>query len=122
MVHTGALHWLKRYQDWLLAGLAVLCALLLHNVDTHTDDTQFPFFMLIGFSFILGLVQPRWPWRWGLIVGAGVALPQLLAALGLYGLPYSANALGALVILLIAVASTYGGAFVRRSVAQPTGV
>ena len=76
---------------------------------------------LLCFSFILGFIQPRWPWRWGLIVGAGVALPQLLAALGLYALPYSANALGALVIVLIAVASAYAGAFVRRSLVPPAG-
>ena len=109
---------MARYRDWLLAAVAIACAFMLHIVDIHTDDTQFPFFMLLGFTFNLGLIQPWGAWRWGLLVGMGVTLPQILAAAGLYALPYRVDAPGSFLILGIALAGAYAGVLVRRMTIQ----
>jgi hypothetical protein len=109
---------LSRDKDLIFSAIAVLCVLVLHYVDTRTEDTQFAFFALVGFSFILGAIHASRAWLNALIVGMGVALPQMLSAAGLYAMPYSASVPGAFVILAIGLVGGYAGKM-TRSVLQP---
>ena len=113
---------MSNFKDWQVSAIAVLCALLLHSIDTHSDDTQFAFFALVGFSFVLGVVQPEQAWRNGLIVAMGIGLPQLLATAGLYASPFRASALGACVIMAIGLVSGLAGKVIRAYMSHSRGL
>jgi hypothetical protein len=94
---------------WVLA--AGLC-LFLGRFELHTDDAG----VLLGFLMLSGalvaLLDPRRPWRWGLLLGAAIALADLWAAR--VGPPWwNLPAIGA-VATAAAMAGAYATAFVRR--------
>jgi len=102
-------------------GMLCLCAafgfsLLAEHVDRHNVTEVYPTLMvaLVG-SFILGLIQPAWPWRWAIIVGLGVPffgpLPELFARLA------SPGRWAMLAVLLIpGLIGAYTGSFLRRAI------
>ena len=57
---------LRTAATWVLAAL--ICSFLAHY-DLHTDDTGVEMLFLVVAGCILALVEPRQPWRWGLLVG-----------------------------------------------------
>jgi hypothetical protein len=68
--------------------LLILFGLVVGYLNLHTDETPFIALPLLGMAGVLGFLSPRWPWRWGLLLGVCPALSQLYAlAIGMH-LPY----------------------------------
>jgi hypothetical protein len=106
----------------LLSFFALAGGIFIGYSDSHSDDEFITLGILVGFSFLLGVLGPRRPWLWAVLVGIWVpVLDSVLPALGFaptrpgesFGfLP--ALAVAALV-LTVCSAGAYAGAFVSRS-------
>jgi hypothetical protein len=100
---------MRSFLAWVLA--AGLCAFLV-RFELHTDDAG----VLLGFLILSGalaaLLDPRRPWRWGLLPGAAILLADLWA--GRVGPPWwNLPAIGA-IATAAAMTGAYAAAFVRR--------
>ena len=60
--------------SWLVA--AALC-LFLARYDLRTDDTGVELFFLMIAGAILALIDPRRPWRWGLLLGGTILAAEI---------------------------------------------
>jgi hypothetical protein len=107
----------------LLSLLALAGGIFIGYADSRSDDEFITLGMLIGFSFLLGVLGPRRPWLWALLIGIWVpVLDSVLPRLGLaptrpgesFSFP-SALAVAALVLTACLVGS-YSGAFFGRTV------
>jgi len=68
----------------LIAVLAVAGGFFIGYADSHSDDAFVTLGVLMGFSFLLGLLLPRRPWLWAVLVGIWVpALDTVLPRVGL---------------------------------------
>jgi len=65
---------------------------------------------------LMGLLRPRWPWRWVLVIGSFVPLTELFAYLLLAVKPTRAQVYGSFLAFLPGIAGAYGGSVVRRVV------
>ena len=77
------------------------------------DDLLFTALLVVLACMVLGMLRPRRPWRWVVIVGAFVPLTEF----GAYGLltvkPARAQIYGSFLAFLPGVAGAYGGAVMR---------
>ena len=78
------------------------------------DDLLFTALLVLSSCMLLGLLRPRWPWRWVLTVGAFVPLTELAAYLVLTVKPARAQIYGSFLAFFPGVAGAYGGAIMRR--------
>ena len=68
----------------LLSGLAVAGGAWIGYADARSDDVFITLGLLLGFSFLLGLVGPRRAWLWAPLVAIWVpVLDSVLPRLGL---------------------------------------
>jgi hypothetical protein len=114
-------------KDTVVTGLLVCLALaggiFVGYADSRSDDEFITLGILVGFSFLLGLLGPRRPWLWAVLIGIWVplldsALPKLGLAPTRPGESFgflTALAVTALV-LTVCFAGAYGGAFLGRAV------
>ena len=63
---------------------------------------------------LLGMLRPRWPWRWVLMVGVFIPLTELAAYLILTVKPTRAQVYGSFLAFLPGIAGAYGGSVMRR--------
>jgi hypothetical protein len=63
---------------------------------------------------LLGMLRPRWAWRWVLVVGIFVPLTELAAYLILTVKPTRAQVYGSFLAFLPGIAGAYGGSIMRR--------
>ena len=54
---------------WLGAGWA----------DVAINDLLFTALLVLSACMLLGMLRPRWPWRWVVVVGVFVPLTELIA-------------------------------------------
>lgn len=109
--------------DVLLSLLALASGIFIGYADSHSDDEFITLGILIGFSFLLGIIGPRRAWLWAVLIGIWV--PVLDSVLPTFGLAptrpgesfslLTALAVAALV-LTVCFAGAYAGAFVSRAV------
>jgi hypothetical protein len=96
-------------------GLAVAVG----YVNTHTDETGVVAGSVLVASGLLGLVEPRGAWRWGLLVGLSVPVGQAIFHLLGARVPYP-NAWSDLPVTLVALVpaliGAYAGSLIRTSV------
>ncbi len=102
---------------------AISASAFLGYVNLHNDEVQAPLAILLGASFMLGLLRPRRAWLWAAIVALSIPVSSLISLkTGVYypcrpGHPYScepttlSNAISTVVLLIPALISTYAGAF-----------
>jgi len=93
-----------------LAGIATGC------VDVAVDDLLFTALLAVMACMALGMLRPRWPWRWVAVVSALVPLTELGAYLIRAVKPTRAQVYGSLLVALPGIAGAYGGAVVRRAI------
>ena len=102
--------------------LAVLFGLAIGWVNVHTDQTPVVALPLLAAAGVLGVIWPRRAWRWGLLVGAWLALGQAYALLTSTRLPYPNNPSDIAAVLgiglTLGLVGAYSGALVRRLVAS----
>jgi ABC-type multidrug transport system permease subunit len=91
-----------------LFGIATGCA------DVFVNDLLFTALLVVASCMLMGILRPRWPWRWVLMVGAVIPLTELAAYLLLTVKPSQAQVYGSFLALLPGFAGAYGGAALRR--------
>jgi hypothetical protein len=95
-----------------LCAAALATGAVITWIDTRPtwDDAGVSAGMLLISGGLFGAVEPRRPWLWGLLIGAGIPLLGILR---------SGNG-AALLALGFAVVGAYAGALVRKSI-DPQG-
>jgi len=96
---------------YLLAALAGMGA---GWVDVAVNDLLFTALLVLMACMLLGLLRPRWPWRWVVVVGMFIPLSELAAYVVLTVKPSRAQVYGSFLASLPGVAGAYGGAVMRR--------
>ena len=95
-------------------SLAALAGIGTGWVDVEINDLLFTALLALMACMLLGLLRPRWPWRWVMVVAMFVPLTELAAYTILTVKPTRGQAYGSLLTALPGVAGAYGGAVMRR--------
>ena len=77
-------------------------------------DLLFTALLVVAACLLLGLLRPRWAWRWVLAVGIFVPLTELAAYLVLTVKPSRAQVYGSFLAFLPGIAGAYGGSVMRK--------
>src|ERR1700684_4626114 len=89
--------------------LAALAGMGTGWVDVAVNDLLFTALLVLMACMLLGLLRPRWPWRWVVIVGMFIPLTELAAYLILTVKPTRAQVYGSFLAALPGIAGGYGG-------------
>lgn len=95
--------------------LAALCGIGAGWFDVAVNDLLFTALLVLSACILLGMLRPRWPWRWVLIVGACIPLTEMVAYVVLAVKPTRAQVYGSYLAFLPGIAGAYGGSIVRRA-------
>jgi len=93
--------------------LAALAGIGTGWVDVAIDDLLFTALLVLMACMLLGLLRPRWPWRWVVIVGMFIPLTELAAYMILAVKPTRAQVYGSFLAALPGIAGAYGGSLMR---------
>jgi hypothetical protein len=100
-------------------GFCLAAGAFLAHYELHTDDTGVEVFFILFFTFLLGCWHPRHAWQWALLVGPCAPAADFVRSLAGHP-PAIHGAAGlaavALVVILLGLAGSYAGAWLRRSV------
>jgi ABC-type multidrug transport system permease subunit len=94
--------------------LAALCGVGTGWADVAVDDLLFTALLAVSSCILLGILRPRWPWRWVITVGAFIPLTELTAYLIRTVKPSRAQIYGSFLAFLPGIAGAYGGSVMRR--------
>ena len=81
--------------------------------DVAINDLLFTALLVLAACMVLGLLRPRWPWRWVVAVGVFIPLTELAAYLISTVKPTRAQIYGSFLASLPGIAGAYGGALMR---------
>ena len=95
--------------------LAAVCGIGTGWADVAINDLLFTALLALMACILLGMLRPRWPWRWVLVVGIFIPLTELAAYVILMVKPTRAQIYGSFLAFLPGIAGAYGGAIVRRA-------
>jgi ABC-type multidrug transport system permease subunit len=93
--------------------LAALAGIGTGWADVAINDLLFTALLVLMACMLLGLLRPRWPWRWVVVVGMFIPLTELAAYLVRTVKPTRAQVYGSLLAALPGLAGAYGGAVMR---------
>jgi len=93
--------------------LAALCGVGAGWADVVVNDLLFTALLVLSACILLGLLRPRWPWRWVVMVGVFIPLTELAAYLILTVKPTRAQVYGSFLAFLPGIAGAYGGSVMR---------
>jgi len=82
-------------------------------VDVRVNDLLFTALLVLAACMLLGLLRPRWPWRWVIVVVMFIPLAELTAYLLENVKPTRGQIYGSFLTALPGVAGAYGGAVMR---------
>jgi ABC-type multidrug transport system permease subunit len=85
-------------------------------VDVAVDDLLFTALLVLMACMLLGLLRPRWPWRWVIVVAIFIPLTELAAYVILTVKPTLSQTYGAFLTALPGMAGAYGGSVMRRAI------
>lgn len=81
--------------------------------DVTVNDLLFTALLVLMACMLLGLLRPRWPWRWVIVVGIFIPLAELAAYLIFTVKPTRAQVYGSFLASLPGIAGAYGGSLMR---------
>jgi len=93
--------------------LAAVAGIGIGWIDVVADDLLFTALLVLMACMLLGVLRPRWPWRWVVVVGMFLPLTELAAYLVRTVKPTRAQVYGSFLASLPGLAGAYGGAVVR---------
>ncbi|MGA8270049.1 MAG: hypothetical protein WB919_00710 [Candidatus Sulfotelmatobacter sp.] len=93
--------------------LAALAGVGTGWVDLIVDDLLFTALLVLAACMLLGLLRPRWPWRWVIAMVAFIPITEFALSVSGNAHPSRAQVYGAFLTALPGVAGAYGGAVVR---------
>ena len=97
---------------WFYA-LAALCGIGTGWADVAINDLLFTALLVLASCMMLGMLRPRWPWRWVLMLGAFIPLTELAAYVVLTVKPTRAQIYGSFLAFFPGIAGAYGGSLMR---------
>src|SRR5215471_4910680 len=68
-------------REWPFYLLGAACGIATGYADVVMDDLLFTALLVLSSCILLGILRPRWPWRWVLTVGAFIPLTEFAAYL-----------------------------------------
>src|SRR5271163_1547593 len=95
---------------YLLAALAGIGTGL---ADVAIDDLLFTALLVLASCMLLGMLRPRWPWRWVIVVTVFIPLSELVAYLIMGVKPTRGQVYGSFLTALPGMAGAYGGSVMR---------
>ena len=101
-----------RGDTWLYV-LAAFCGVGTGLADVIINDLLFTALLVLASCMLLGMLRPRWPWRWVVAVGVFIPLTELAAYLISTVKPTRAQIWGSFLAWLPGIAGAYGGALMR---------
>lgn len=104
-----------KHDAWVYV-LGALCGIGAGWADVVVGDLLFTALLVVMSCMLLGMLRPRWPWRWVLVVGIFIPLTELAAYELLTVKPTRAQIYGSFLAFFPGFAGAYGGAVVRRVV------
>jgi ABC-type multidrug transport system permease subunit len=99
--------------DMLFYLLAALAGMGTGWADVAVNDLLFTALLVLMACMLLGLLRPRWPWRWVVVVGMFIPVSELAAYLVLTVKPTRAQVYGSFLASLPGIAGAYGGSLMR---------
>jgi hypothetical protein len=93
--------------------LAALAGIGTGWADVAVNDLLFTALLVLMACMLLGLLRPRWPWRWVVIVGTFIPLAELVAYMAFTVKPTRAQVYGSFLAALPGIAGAYGGSLMR---------
>jgi TctA family transporter len=102
-----------KHDGWVY-GLAALCGIGTGWADVVINDLLFTALLVLSACILLGMLRPRWPWRWVLVVGVCIPLTEVAAYVMLTVKPTRAQVYGSYLAFLPGIAGAYGGSILRR--------
>jgi hypothetical protein len=100
--------------DTKIYVLAIILGISAGVLDVKVGDLLLTALFVLSSTLLLGMLCPRRPWRWIVVVGICVPAMQLLAYILLTEKPYPAQIYEACLGFLTGIAGAYGGAVARR--------
>jgi len=94
--------------------LAALCGILSGWADVAINDLLFTALLVVSAGILLGMLRPRRPWRWVLLVGVFIPVTELAAYVILTVKPSRAQVYGSFLAFLPGIAGAYGGSIMRN--------
>jgi ABC-type multidrug transport system permease subunit len=105
---------IRRRRDIPFYILAALCGIGIGWVDVMVNDLLFTALLVLMACMMLGMLCPRWPWRWAIAVVVFIPTAELAAFLFMTVKATRAQAYGSVLTILPGIAGAYGGAVVRH--------
>ncbi len=93
--------------------LAALAGMGTGWADVIVNDLLLTALLVLMACMLLGLLRPRWPWRWVVVVVVFIPLSELAAYLVLTVKPTRGQVYGSFLTALPGVAGAYGGSLMR---------
>ena len=93
--------------------LGALCGVGAGWADVAVNDLLFTALLVLASCMLLGMLRPRWPWRWVVVVGICIPLTEGAAYFALTVKPTRAQVFGSFLAFLPGIAGAYGGSIVR---------
>lgn len=103
-------------RDAFFYVLAALCGVGVGWADVMVNDLLLTALLVVMACMVLGILRPRWPWRWVIAVGAFIPLTEFAAYVLLTVKPTRAQVYGSFLAFFPGIAGAYGGAVVRQVV------
>jgi|ERR1700728_587453 hypothetical protein len=94
--------------------LAALAGMGTGVADVIVNDLLFTALLVLAACMLLGLLRPRWPWRWVVAVVVFIPLTEFAAYAILAVKPTRGQVYGSFLTALPGMAGAYGGAVMRR--------
>jgi hypothetical protein len=82
--------------------------------DVVINDLLFTALLVLAACMLLGLLRPRWPWRWVIVVVSFIPIAELAAYVLMTVKPTRGQVYGSFLTALPGTAGAYGGAVMRR--------
>lgn len=102
------------WEDKWFYLLAAVCGIGTGWADVIVDDLLLTALLVVSSCLLLGMLRPRWPWRWVFTVGVFIPVTELAAYVIRTVKPTRAQVYGSFLAFLPGIAGAYGGAVMRR--------
>jgi hypothetical protein len=102
--------------DGFYYSLAALSGVLAGWVDIKVGDLLLTAMVVVAANMLLGILRPRKPWRWVLLVGVFVPVVEWLAYFFLSQKPERAQIYESFLAFVPGIAGAFGGAVGRNVV------
>jgi hypothetical protein len=81
--------------------------------DVAVNDLLFTALLVLASCMLLGILRPRWPWRWVVAVGVFITLTEFAAYFVQAVKPSRGQVYGSFLAFLPGIAGAYGGSLLR---------